>query len=323
MRKFNKQTCAFVLPFLMWGGGNCHAADAGAASKGYKSLSVLEYRKHQETSLPKFEQHPAREGFIGKAAKVVLDTPGKRMFRTRLRDAATTPVNFAGDHVLAIWGCGTNCIMGAAISLKTGRVVELPGSVSGWLGGGDESEKLEYRKDSRLLIASGFINEGEEYGRFYYEFTGREFKLIRTLPVNRTAHTERMGIKIRQELEKTVYNMEREKQPSALLNDGHPHGWMGVEVQDMPAESGHYAGGRNVSGVLIGGVLKNGPADRAGIQPGDVLTHINGTPILHSNDLLLSIAALKPGSIAKATVLRRSEPRIYAVTLAQRPKIPN
>lgn len=320
MYKLNKQTCVLILPLLMLASGDSQAVGAGVASKEFKSLNVLEYRKHQEGNLPKFEQYPARASFSGKPARVVLDTPGKRMFRTRLRDAATIPVNFSGEHVLTFWGCGTNCIMGAAINLKSGHVVELPGTVSDWLGEGEEGEKLEYRKDSRLLIARGFINEGETYGHFYYEFTGREFKLIRMLPVDRTAHSDRMGIKMRRELEKTAYNIEREKQLEVMLNDDRPRGWMGIEAQELPVELAAKPGAKRVPGVLIAGVVKKGPADTAGIQPGDVLTHINGTPVLQANDLLLSIASLKPGSVAKVRVLRRGESGIYAVTLVQRPK---
>ncbi len=81
---------------------------------------------------------------------------------------------------MAIFGCGTNCIYGAAVSLKSGRVLFLPGSISSWYGEGDS---LEYRLDSRLLIAKGEINEGNPHGLHYYEFNGKTFRHIKTIPV--------------------------------------------------------------------------------------------------------------------------------------------
>ncbi len=128
---------------------------------------------------PKFGDYSVTGIYEGKPAKVVLSTSDTKLYRTRLRESATGPVAFAGEHVLARFGCGTGCIYGAAISLKTGRVVFLPGSVSAWYGDG---ERLEYHANSRLLVAKGEINESGPTGHHYYEFTGSAFKHIMTVP---------------------------------------------------------------------------------------------------------------------------------------------
>ena len=47
------------------------------------------------------------------------------LYRARLRAAATERPNFAGHYVLTTWGCGTECVMGAAINTRTGRVAFL------------------------------------------------------------------------------------------------------------------------------------------------------------------------------------------------------
>lgn len=75
--------------------------------------------------------------YNGKPSPVVLRSQADRDFRTRLRDASKEPANFAGEYSLAIWGCGTSCLMGAAVQLKTGNVFFLPGSISNWKGEGD------------------------------------------------------------------------------------------------------------------------------------------------------------------------------------------
>lgn len=130
--------------------------------------------------VPQFQDFSVNSAYVGKPAKVVLSADAEKTFRTRLREASKQPANFAGDYVLTSWGCGTSCIYGAAVSLRTGHVVFLPGSICCWDGDG---ERLGFRINSRLFVASGVINEEGEHGTHFYEFTGREFKHLRTSPV--------------------------------------------------------------------------------------------------------------------------------------------
>lgn len=135
-----------------------------------------------QTRVPQFQSYHVSNFYIGKPAQVVLSTADERNFRTRLREASKQPANFAGEYVLTTWGCGTTCTQGAAVSLKTGRVVFLPGYICCWHGDG---ERLDFRINSRLLVAAGLINEEGEHGFHFYEFTGREFKHLKTIPVVR------------------------------------------------------------------------------------------------------------------------------------------
>ncbi len=134
----------------------------------------------QESRVPQFRDYPVNSTYMGKPANVILSTADEQAFRTRLRRAPKQPVNFAGEYVLATWGCGASCTHGAVVNLKTGRVVFLPGSICCWYGDG---EKLMFRINSRLLVAAGVINEESEHGAHFYEFTGREFKHLQTIPV--------------------------------------------------------------------------------------------------------------------------------------------
>jgi len=136
----------------------------------------------EQTRVPQFQNYHVSNAYIGKPAQVVLSTADEKAFRTRLREASKQPANFAGEYVLTAWGCGTSCIYGAAVSLKTGRVVFLPGSICCWDGDG---ERLDFRINSRLFVAAGLINEEGEHGAHFYEFTGREFKHLKTIPVAR------------------------------------------------------------------------------------------------------------------------------------------
>jgi hypothetical protein len=128
---------------------------------------------------PQFADYDILENvYNGKPSPVVLRSQADRDFRTRLRDASKEPANFAGEYSLAIWGCGTSCLMGAAVQLKTGNVIFMPGTISNWKGEGDP---ISFQLKSRLLIASGYINEKGKYGKHYYEFTGHAFKHIKTV----------------------------------------------------------------------------------------------------------------------------------------------
>src|SRR6267378_266434 len=97
-------------------------------------------------------------------------------------------------------------------------------------------------------------------------------------------------------------------------------GWIGVEVQEITppvAESFKLGGTR---GALIAGVLRGGPADKAGIKPGDVLLEVQGKPVADPAAMLNLIAALAPGSAAMMKVKRQGQDVDASVIVGRRPK---
>jgi serine protease DegQ len=97
-------------------------------------------------------------------------------------------------------------------------------------------------------------------------------------------------------------------------------GWIGVEPADLSPELVETFGVQAKRGVLITGVLQNGPAAQAGVRPGDVIVEVAGKQIANVSELLSSVAALKPGTTAKFRVLRRDESLDLSVTPGLRPK---
>ncbi|HKB54271.1 MAG TPA: trypsin-like peptidase domain-containing protein [Ramlibacter sp.] len=97
-------------------------------------------------------------------------------------------------------------------------------------------------------------------------------------------------------------------------------GWIGVEPADLSPELMETFGVKADRGVLITGVLQNGPAAQAGIRPGDVVIDVDGKPIGNVSELLSTVAALKPGEPAKFRVSRRDEPLQLTVTPGLRPR---
>lgn len=73
-------------------------------------------------------------------------------------------------------------------------------------------------------------------------------------------------------------------------------------------------------GVIITGVLQNGPAAKAGIKPGDIVTLVAGKEIHNVAELLTQVASLKPGSEAVFEVQRANGKTKLQVTPGVRPK---
>ena len=97
-------------------------------------------------------------------------------------------------------------------------------------------------------------------------------------------------------------------------------GWIGVEVQEITppiAESFKLGGTR---GALIAGVLRGGPADKAGVKPGDVLVEVEGRPVADPTSMLNLIAALPPGKPATMKVKRGGQEIDATITVGRRPK---
>jgi len=97
-------------------------------------------------------------------------------------------------------------------------------------------------------------------------------------------------------------------------------GWFGVEPQDVDAEIARVLSLPRTEGVLIRGLQRGGPADRAGLQVGDVVVDIEGRPTRDTTALLTRIAELAPGSSARVTILRDAKPLTLQVSVGKRPR---
>jgi Do/DeqQ family serine protease len=106
-----------------------------------------------------------------------------------------------------------------------------------------------------------------------------------------------------------------------IVRDGQVRrGWIGVEPNDLSPELAETFGVKTTAGVIITGVLQNGPAAQAGVRPGDVIAAVSGKAIGNVTELLSSVAALKPGEASEFEVLRREERLRLQVTPGVRPK---
>jgi hypothetical protein len=132
--------------------------------------------------VPQFRDYPAQP-YSGPTAPLVL-RPDDINFRTRLRDAARPPANFAGSYSLTTWGCGTECLTGAAVHLSTGRVVWLSSTICCWPADADgEFQPVLARLNSTLIVLSGLRDErAGDQGAHFYSIEGGHFVHVRDIP---------------------------------------------------------------------------------------------------------------------------------------------
>ncbi len=108
-----------------------------------------------------------------------------------------------------------------------------------------------------------------------------------------------------------------------LIKDGIvTRGWIGVEPRDLTPEIAATFNLPVKQGVLITGVLQDGPAAAGGVRPGDVVVKIEDKPVVNTSQLLTAVAALKPQARARIDVQRGSKAIELKVVVGQRPRTP-
>ena len=108
-----------------------------------------------------------------------------------------------------------------------------------------------------------------------------------------------------------------------LISTGHVvRGWIGVEPQDVTLQMAQALNLPEAEGVIVAAVLRKGPADRAGIRPGDIVMDVAGQAVRNTGQLLNVVAALKPGSHTTLRVLRKGRERALQVKIGTRPQLP-
>jgi len=106
-----------------------------------------------------------------------------------------------------------------------------------------------------------------------------------------------------------------------IIKDGEvTRGWLGIEPAQLTRELADTLALDHPDGVLIRGLQRNGPADRAGVQARDVVLEIAGKPTPDVPQLLARIAELPPGSSTRVKVWRGGKPVDVDVTIGRRPK---
>jgi len=133
---------------------------------------------------------------------------------------------------------------------------------------------------------------------------------INTAIVSSTGGNQGVGFAIPSNMVKTV--ME------SLIKKGKVvRGWLGVSIQPLTPDLAKELGIKSEKGVLVADVVEDGPAAKAGLQRGDVITKIDGKDVSDVSALKNLVASIPPGREAKVEFLRGGETKTAAVTIAE------
>ena len=96
-------------------------------------------------------------------------------------------------------------------------------------------------------------------------------------------------------------------------------GWIGVQIQPVTSDIADSLGLKKAEGALVAEPQANGPAAKAGIELGDVITAVNGETVKDARELARTIGGLAPGNAVKLNVLHKGQDKVINLTLGQLP----
>jgi serine protease Do len=96
-------------------------------------------------------------------------------------------------------------------------------------------------------------------------------------------------------------------------------GWIGVQIQPVSADIADSLGLKTAEGALVAEPQPDGPAVKAGIQSGDVITSVNGQPVKDARDLAKRIGSMAPGASVKLGIVSKGAEKTVNVTLGELP----
>ncbi len=107
-----------------------------------------------------------------------------------------------------------------------------------------------------------------------------------------------------------------------LIENGRvSRGWLGVETQDITPQLAESFGLQNITGIIIAGIQRNGPAAQAGLRPGDIILSVNGKASTDSKTVMNQIARVAPGGKLQLQILRNGKVMNVEAIVGERPSM--
>jgi Do/DeqQ family serine protease len=112
-------------------------------------------------------------------------------------------------------------------------------------------------------------------------------------------------------------NMARNVMDQIISRGKVTRGQLGVSVQPITSDLAASLGLKQAQGVLVNSVVRGGPADQAGIKPGDAIIALNGNPVQDPNSFRNAIAGTAPGTRVTLTIMRNGQQQQVQATLRE------
>ena len=114
-------------------------------------------------------------------------------------------------------------------------------------------------------------------------------------------------------------NMVREVMTQLIAKGRVVRGWLSISIQDLTDDLAAGFGASGKGGVLVADVMKDSPAEAAGMKAGDIIVDLGGTPIKEVTELQKRVAAIPPGRPVTMTVLRDRRPTKLTLKVGEQP----
>ncbi len=144
-------------------------------------LSCLDADAQSRKRVPRFEDHPVKEVYTGKAAPLALDTDDRRSSSTYYQAIADGGTSFAGHYAIVMLSCGKNCSAIEYLDTQTGKLLPSDITNSGWKQVHDGFRDIEFRRASRLIVFAGEISEKRPSGWHFFLFDNGKLKRLHTI----------------------------------------------------------------------------------------------------------------------------------------------
>jgi Do/DeqQ family serine protease len=196
------------------------------------------------------------------------------------------------------------------VTLAIGNPFGVGQTVTMGIVGATGRSKLGINTFEDFIQTDAAINPGNSGGALIN--TAGELVGINTAIFSKSGGSHGIGFAIPIDLAKDVMTQ--------ILQQGRViRGWLGVSGQDITPEAAAPLGFKPVSGILISGVLERGPADLAGINPGDIITKIDGAAATNAYAAMNRIAGLAPGTKVHLEGWRGQQPFAVEAVISERP----
>ena len=236
-------------------------------------------------------------------AKVVGRDPLTDIAVVKIDSTGLPAITFAdssaikvGDRVLAVgnpFGIGETVTSG--IVSATGRRVGILSEVKGY---------------ENFIQTDAAINPGNSGGALI-DFDGRLIG-INTAILSRSGGFQGVGLAV-------PSNMVSQVAMSLAKTGKVVRGYLGINIQDISPALEDSFNLKDTHGALVGEVVPDSPASRAGIKEGDVITQVNGRSVRDANDLAFTVSGEGPGSKVVLNLLRDGKPMQLTATTVDKP----
>jgi len=224
-------------------------------------------------------------------------------------DLAVLKINLQNLPVMA-FGRADQIQVGDVV-LAIGNPFGLESSVSMGIVSATGRTRLGINTFENFIQTDAAINAGNSGGALID--THGSLLGINTAILSRTGTSAGIGFAIPSDIAKQVLD--------GIVATGQVvRGYIGVETQDVTPELAEAFGLPRSDGAIIAGVVRGGPADKAGVKTGDILVAVDGAKVVDSNAMLNQIARLAPGTKANLQILRDRQEMRLAVEVGRRPK---